>query len=355
MHEAMDAEERLSLIKKDVTEVITEEDLVKVLADKQHPKAYIGFEPSGMMHIGQAINVLKVREMERAGVDFTIFLADWHAKINDKLGGDMEKIRICGDYMRHCFLGFGVDPERTRFLYASDIVNRAEYWEKFIHISKASSLSRIKRSMTIMGRDEEDAETDFSKLIYPPMQVADIFELDVDIAYGGLDQRHAHMLARDAAEKLGWKKPIAIHSWLLPSLSGSGRMDTAQKKMSKSDPKTSILVTDDLDTIKEKIAKGFCPAKDVDDNPVLAISERIIFPAKGSFSLTREEKFGGNLQFGSYEDLRDAYSAGKIHPEDLKKSSAIELAGILAPVRKHFESDPAPLKKMAGLFSVGKK
>ena len=355
MHSAMDIEERLSLVQKDVAGVITEDDLRKVLAEKSRPKAYIGFEPSGMMHIGQAINVLKVKEMEQAGIDCTIFLADWHAKINDKLGGDIEKIRICGDYMRHCFLGFGVDPDRTKFLYASEIVNRSEYWEKFIHISKASSLSRIKRAMTIMGREEEDAETDFSKLIYPPMQVADIFELDVDIAYGGMDQRHAHMLARDAAEKLGWRKPIAVHSWLLPSLSGSGRMDTAQKKMSKSDPKTSILVTDELDAIREKISKGFCPAKDIQDNPVLAISERIIFPAKGCFSLTRDEKFGGNLEFSSYDGLRDAYAAGKIHPEDLKKSSAIELAGILAPVRKHFQNNPAPLKKMAELFSVGKK
>jgi len=354
MHEAMDIEERLSLIKKDVTEVITEDDLRRILTEKQRPKAYIGFEPSGMMHIGQAINCLKVIEMMNAGVDFTIFLADWHAKINDKLGGDIDKIRVCGDYMKHCFLGFGVDPERTKFIYASDIVNRAEYWEKFIYISKASSLSRIKRAMTIMGRDEEDAETDFSKLVYPPMQVADIFELEVDIAYGGMDQRHAHMLARDAAEKLGWKKPIAIHSWLLPSLTGSGRMDATQKKMSKSDPKTSILVTDDLPAIKEKIAKAFCPAKESVDNPVLAISERIIFPAKGNFQLIREEKFGGNLSFASYEDLRDAYSTGKIHPEDLKKSSAAELAEILAPVRKHFEKNPDPLKRMADLF-YGKK
>jgi tyrosyl-tRNA synthetase len=355
MHEPMDAEERLDLIKKDVSEIITEEDLNKVLSEKQHPLGYIGFEPSGMMHIGQAINVLKVVEMEKAGIDFIIFLADWHAKINDKFGGDLEKIKICGDYMKHCFLGFGVDPERTKFVYASEIVDRAKYWETFIIISKASSLSRVKRAMTIMGREDEDAETDFSKLIYPPMQVADIFALGVDIAYGGMDQRHAHMLARDAAEKLGWKKPIAVHSWLLPSLSGSGRMDTAQKKMSKSDPKTSILVTDDLPAIKEKIAKAFCPAKETEDNPVLSISERIIFPAKGGFSLSRDEKFGGNMHFDSFDALREAYAGGKIHPEDLKKSTAIELAGILAPVRKHFEKNPDPLAKMSALFSVGKK
>ena len=251
--------------------------------------------------------------------------------------------------MRHCFLGFGVDPERTKFLYASDIVDRADYWETFIHISKASSLSRVKRAMSIMGREEEDGELDFSKLIYPPMQVADIFELKVDVAYGGMDQRHAHMLARDVSDKFGWKKPIALHSWLLPSLTGSGRMDAAQKKMSKSDPKTSITVNDPPDAIADKLSKAFCPPNDVADNPVLSIAEMLIFPATGRFSLLRSDKFGGNLEFKNYLDLCDSYAAGKIHPKDLKDNIARELASFLEPVRKHFEKDPAPLQKMKEL------
>jgi len=345
----MEPDEAVRLILKDISEVITEDELRKIVSEKQHPLGYIGFEPSGMLHIGQAINILKVVEMTRAGMDFIIFLADWHAKINDKFDGDLEKIRICGEYMRHCFLGFGVDPERTRFMYASDLVDGADYWEKFIHISKASSLSRVRRAMTIMGRDETDAELDFSKLIYPPMQVADIFALGVDVAYGGMDQRHAHMLARDVAEKLGWKKPIALHSWLLPSLSGSGRMDSAQKKMSKSDPKTNITVNDSVEAINEKISLAFCPPNEVEDNPVLAIAERLIFPAKGRFSLLRPEKFGGNVEFGDYHDLCDAYGAGRIHPKDLKENVARELTVFLEPVRRHFEKNPAPLRKMLEL------
>ncbi|MDH4123903.1 MAG: tyrosine--tRNA ligase [Thermoplasmata archaeon] len=347
----MQDEERLRLIKKDVTEIITDGELEKLIFEKKNPKGYIGFEPSGLMHVGQAINALKIVEMTRAGMDFTIFMADWHAKINDKLDGDIDKIRICGEYMKHCFLGFEVDPDKTKFVYASDIVDKAKYWETFVHISKASSLSRIKRAMTIMGRDEDDAEMDFSKLVYPPMQVADIFELEVDIAYGGLDQRHAHMLARDVAEKLGWKKPIAMHSWLLPSLTGSGRMDATQNKMSKSDPKTSIIVNDSPESISEKISKAFCPPNDVEDNPVLAIAERLIFPANGRFSLLRSEKFGGDLDFSEFESLRDAYSSGKIHPKDLKENMARELADMLAPVRKHFEKNPKPLEGIMRLLA----
>lgn len=350
----MDADERLGLIEKDLAEVVTDEELRGCLSEGRELLGYIGFEPSGRMHIGQVINVLKVIDMTRAGVKFLIFLADWHAKINDKFGGDIEKIRICGEYIRHCFLALGVDPERTEFLYASDIVDRSEYWEKVLQISKASSLSRIRRAMTIMGREEEDAELDFSKLIYPPMQVADIFALGVDIAYGGLDQRHAHMLARDAAEKLGWKKPVALHSKLIPSLSGGGRMDTAQKKMSKSDPRSSVVVDDPPEVIEEKISMAYCPQNEVQENPVLAIAELLILPAKGTFELDRSDKFGGDLRFEEYAELESAYASGKIHPKDLKENTARELAEMLEPVRKYFERNPEPMRNMKNLL-LGEK
>ena len=34
------------------------------------------------------------------------------------------------------------------------------------------------------------------------MQAADIFELDIDLAIGGMDQEEAHMYMRDVADKV---------------------------------------------------------------------------------------------------------------------------------------------------------
>ena len=104
-----------------------------------------------------------------------------------------------------------------------------------------------------MGRKEDEAEMDASMLIYPAMQVADIFHLDVDVAYGGMDQRKAHMLARDVSQKLGWKKVVAIHTSLLPGIQGGGRMDPLEAKMSKSDPESSLFIHDSPEEITRKI------------------------------------------------------------------------------------------------------
>jgi len=77
-------------------------------------------------------------------------------------------------------------------------------------MSKAATVRRIKRALTITGRKEKDADLDASKLIYPAMQVADIHWVDLGLALGGMDQRHGHMPYRDLAPKLGWKQVVVL-------------------------------------------------------------------------------------------------------------------------------------------------
>ncbi|RLF21365.1 MAG: tyrosine--tRNA ligase, partial [Thermoprotei archaeon] len=74
-----------------VEEVITKEELAEALSEKT--KGYIGFEPSGLVHIGWLIWAWKVQDLVEAGVDMTVLAATWHAWINDKLGGEMDRIK----------------------------------------------------------------------------------------------------------------------------------------------------------------------------------------------------------------------------------------------------------------------
>jgi tyrosyl-tRNA synthetase len=343
----MDTGSRLQLITRNTIEIVTQDELKDLFETKSKPTAYIGFEPSGLVHTGQLITAAKVLDMQNAGVEVTIFLADWHAFINDKVGGKIENIRICGDYMKECFLAAGV-KDSAKFVWASDLISNSSYWEKFIRIAKASSLQRIKRAMTIMGRTDDEAEVDASKVMYPPMQAADIFELGVDIAYAGMDQRRAHMLARDAAEKLGWKKPIAVHTPLLMSLLGGERMDPVEAKMSKSKPDSAVYMHDSIQEIQRKIKNAFCPPE-VEGNPVMDLVSLVVLPQLGSVKIDRLAKYGGPIEFKSSQELVAAYSSGKLHPQDLKKGAADGIAEVLAPVRAYFERHPENLEKVKKL------
>ena len=110
----MDLEQRVSLITRNTEETVTNDELRNLLATSSRPKAYWGFECSGMMHLGMGLLCgRKIKDMVEAGFDFTIFLADWHSVINNKLGGDIQKIKICGEYFKECFTSIGLKPALT--------------------------------------------------------------------------------------------------------------------------------------------------------------------------------------------------------------------------------------------------
>jgi tyrosyl-tRNA synthetase len=343
----MDVDSKFALASRNAIEIVTSEELKALFETNSKPSAYIGYEPSGFVHAGQIITTSKIIDLQNAGVEVIVFLADWHALINDKFGGRIDDIRVCGEYLKECFIALGV-KDSAKFVWASNLINRSSYWEKFIRIAKASSLMRVKRAMTIMGRTEDEAEVDASKVMYPPMQAADIFELGVDIALAGMDQRRAHMLARDAAEKLKWKKPIALHTPLLVSLLGGGRMDPVEAKMSKSNPNSAVFLHDSPQEISKKIKNAFCPAE-IEGNPVIDVMRFIACPKLGSIHIDRPAKYGGPIDFASFEELQTAYVEGRLHAQDLKNGAADSLSTILQPVRDYFEKNPKNLSRVKEL------
>ncbi|MEM0373787.1 MAG: tyrosine--tRNA ligase [Sulfolobaceae archaeon] len=348
----MDIDKRLSLITRNTVEIVTIDELRKRIEEKTKLKGYIGFEPSGLFHIGWLIWAQKVKDLIDAGIHMKILVATWHAWINDKLGGDMNKIKLAGEYTINVLEAFGISRNDIEIVDAEDLVKDKEYWGLVLRVAKNTSLARMKRALTIMGRKAEEADIDTSKLIYPAMQVTDILYMDLDIALGGTDQRKAHMLARDVAEKMNRKKVIAIHTPLLVGLQGIQKMQLttsknleedeilAEIKMSKSKPETAIFVSDPPEEVEGKLINAYCPKGVVENNPVLQILKYIIFPRISTFKIERESRYGGDIEVKSYDEAERLYVEGKIHPLDLKRATAKYLNSILDPIRKSIQSKP---------------
>ena len=319
----------LSKLESVVQEVITAEELKSL----DTAKGYCGFEPSGPLHIGQGLYWTNIFNLAvDAGIEMRILLADWHAAVNDKFEGNLEKIQRNAEYMREGFLSLGLSP-KVKFVYASDLVANSDYWALLLRVAKALTISRIKRALPIMGRSEEDADKDSSKLIYPMMQATDIFYMDLDVAFGGMDQRHAHMLARDIHKKVGKKGFVALHGPLISSLKGGNRMD-ALNKMSKSKADSAIFIYDSPEDISRKIRSAFCPEKTVEGNPILQIYRNIIF----NF-YDKGVEIGERERYETYKEMERDFVGGKIHPADLKDDLSLKLIKILEPSKAYFEKD----------------
>ena len=346
----MDVEGRVDLIQKPPTEeVITRDELISLFNANTSPKHYIGLELSGKLHLGSLIITgFKLNDFLAAGVRTNVFLADWHTYINNKLNNDWELISNVSTYYEKAFKFFcpGVNIIHGTKLYEET----DDYWKNFVLFSKQITLSRALRSLTIMGRTEKDA-LDFSQLLYPSMQSVDIKAMDLDIVHAGTDQRKIHMLVREVFPKLDWKVPVSVHHHLLPGLSeptniiNSGSLGTTFdeskifSKMSKSNPSSSILIHDSEEEISLKIKKAYCPSRVSQNNPILEIINYIIFHEFDELTVERPQKFGGNITYYSFEEIKTAFEQGKIHPMDLKAATSRYLNEIISPVRNYLNQD----------------
>ena len=350
----MDLEERVARVVRHTAEVLTVEEVRALCARTDRPRAYIGFEPSGPLTVAHLITARKVLDLAEAGCDGTVFLADWHAWINDKLGGDLARIAASGRSMQATFTALGADPSRVRYRWAHELTAHPEYWARVVRVARATTVARTRRAMSILGRGEEEPNLDTAKLFYPSMQAADIFELPVDLAYGGMDQRRAHVLAREVAHHYDWPVPAAIHTPLLSSLKGGGRMDpsegTSERKMSKSDPASAVAILAPTEEVGARIGAAFCPAKVVDGNPVVEAVRFIVLPWDGRLAVARSEKHGGPVTFEDEPSFLRAWTAGELHPQDVKGAVASALDRLVAPVRQYFADHPelAPDRRAGG-------
>lgn len=354
----------LTKLKELCDEIISEESLSQLLESTDQINHYIGFEISGKPHIGTGLMTMQVvKELQEMGVNCQIWLADWHAWINDKLGGDKKFITEVGvPYFKENMLAAaivcGVDIAKLIFKSGTTEYQNIGFWETFIDVSKNVTLARVQRSISVLGRKEGET-VDFAKLVYPPLQVADIFYLQSHIAHAGMDQRKAHVIALDCAENIksnpliinGKKiKPICIHQHLLYGLGTPPKSMVesdeithdmkADLKMSKSKPNTAVFLNDNETEIYSKLKAAYCPEGIVKLNPVLDWAKYICFNLnKKKIEITRKAEWGGDVTYDNYNQLEVDFIEKKLHPMDLKNGVAKALSEILEPAREYLKSD----------------
>nr|5NSF_A Chain A, Tyrosine--tRNA ligase [Methanocaldococcus jannaschii DSM 2661]5NSF_B Chain B, Tyrosine--tRNA ligase [Methanocaldococcus jannaschii DSM 2661]5NSF_C Chain C, Tyrosine--tRNA ligase [Methanocaldococcus jannaschii DSM 2661]5NSF_D Chain D, Tyrosine--tRNA ligase [Methanocaldococcus jannaschii DSM 2661] len=307
-HGSMD---EFEMIKRNTSEIISEEELREVLK-KDEKSAGIGFEPSGKIHLGHYLQIKKMIDLQNAGFDIIIWLADLGAYLNQK--GELDEIRKIGDYNKKVFEAMGL---KAKYVYGSEHNLDKDYTLNVYRLALKTTLKRARRSMELIAREDENPKV--AEVIYPIMQVNAIHYNGVDVAVGGMEQRKIHMLARELLPK----KVVCIHNPVLTGLDGEGKMSSSKGNF--------IAVDDSPEEIRAKIKKAYCPAGVVEGNPIMEIAKYFLeYP----LTIKRPEKFGGDLTVNSYEELESLFKNKELHPMRLKNAVAEELIKILEPIRK---------------------
>ena len=352
-------DQRINLLLSVGEECVTVEELNKLLINKPNFRLYDGFEPSGRMHIAQGIfKAMNVNKCIDAGGTFVFWIADWFALMNDKMGGDLEKIKNVGRYLIEVWKAVGMDMSRVEFLLSSEEINKnaLSYWTQMLDIARNFGINRITKCCTIMGRN--DGNLTAAQILYPLMQCTDIFFLKADICQLGVDQRKVNMLAREYCESVGKKlKPIILSHHMLYGLV------KGQPKMSKSLPNSAIFMEDTTEQIRDKIMKAYCPRIVEDDdvspgmtlvedklkNPCLDYVKHIIF------SNHNNKMVCGDKVFTSAKDVEDAFIIGDLNETNLKEGIICAIDDLIKPVREHFENNEDAKKLLEMVISYNKE
>lgn len=305
----MDLEKKISIATRNTEEVVLLEELRDLLEEKERPRAYVGYEPSGEIHLGHLITVNKLKDLQSIGFEIVVLLADIHAYLNEK--GTFEEIKKLAERNMKTFIAFGLEEKTTKFILGSEYQLNKDYVLDVLKLARITTLNRAKRSMDEVSRRREDPMV--SQMIYPLMQAMDIAYLKIDVAVGGIDQRKIHMLARENLPSLGYKAPICIHTPIISGLDG--------EKMSKSKG-NYISISDSAEEVERKIMKAYCPPKVLDGNPIIDLAQHYVFPTFGKVRIERDLKFGGDIEYESFEAMIEDFKSGSLHPMDLKKAVA---------------------------------
>lgn len=329
----MDAEKKLMLVKRNTCDIVTEEELITLLK-KKNPSVYLGTAITGRPHIAYFVWVLKLADFLKAGFKVKLLLADIHGALDNTPWEVLEyRYQYYNKIIPLMFKSIDVDIKNFEIVKGSSFQLKKEYILDVLKMSTFASINDCKRAASEVVKFGDNPK--LSGLIYPIMQSLDEVYLEVDMQYGGIDQRKILMFARENLPKLNHHPRVEIMTPLIPGLAEGG-------KMSSSIEGSKIDLLDDEKTVMNKIRNAYCKEGEVENNGILAFLKYVVMvikeDKKKKFVVKRDKKFGGDIIFNNYEEIEKAFVKKELHPSDLKNALAEEINELLKPIRKEIKS-----------------
>jgi tyrosyl-tRNA synthetase len=319
----------MRLVTRNTQEIITTDELKQLFTEKKTPAMYLGTSITGRPHVGYFVWGIKLKDFLAAGCKVKLLLADVHGALDNTPWDLLEKRYEYYSIVIPAMLrSLGADLSRFEIVKGSSFQTKPEYTMDLYKLSTVVSVHDAHKGASDVVKMGDNPK--LAGLIYPLMQALDEEYLDVDIQYGGVDQRKIFVLARESMPKIGYRSRVEVMTPLVPGLAQGGKMSSSIKN-------SKVDLIDDEKTVADKLRGAYCPEGTAEGNGVLALCKHVLCvlaaDAGEPFTIDRPEKFGGPMAFASYEELEAAYVARQLHPMDLKSAVAAQLNALLAETR----------------------
>lgn len=218
-----------------VEEVIDAKEFEKMLASGKRISVYYGIDPTGAdIHLGHAIPLRKLRQLQAWGHEVILLIGDFTAMIGDPTGRDAARqpltseqvLENAKDYQKQAGAVLKFDAENpVGVKYNSSWLSKLSFGEVIDLAANFTVQQMLERDM-FQRRLTEGKPISLHEFLYPLMQGYDSVHMGVDLELGGSDQLFNMLTGRTLMKKLKNKDKHVMTFTLLEGSDG--------RKMSKS-------------------------------------------------------------------------------------------------------------------------
>jgi tyrosyl-tRNA synthetase len=227
---ADEAKKVLEIITSGTVQVTPHEDLVKKLLSKKQLTVKFGADPTAPdLHLGHAVVLQKLRQLQKLGHKIVFLIGDYTARIGDPTGRSKTRPPLSGEeiaanaqtYLNQ--VGKILDLTQTHIRYNSEWLAKLSFAD-VIHLCSKVTVAQLAEREDFAQRLKDKTPIGMHEMLYPLMQGYDSVALHADIELGGTDQTFNLLMGRHLQETYGQEPQVIITLPLLEGLDGVRKM-----------------------------------------------------------------------------------------------------------------------------------
>ncbi|TGY43495.1 tyrosine--tRNA ligase [Clostridium sartagoforme] len=278
-------EEQLKIIKKGASLIVNEEELkLKLEKSLREDKPLIiklGLDPSAPdIHLGHAVVLRKIKQMQDLGHKAVIVIGDFTGKIGDPTGKakgrkaltDEEVLKNAETYKNQIFKV--LDKDKTEVKFNSEWLSKLNF-DDVLKLAATTTVARMMERDDFQKRYKNNVPIGIHEFFYPLMQAYDSIALEADIELGGTDQTFNILMGRTLQKAVGQEQQIAMFMPILEGLDGIEKMSKSLGNYIGVNEPANIMFKKVMEVPDSLIIKYFELATDEHPDEIDKIKERL--------------------------------------------------------------------------------
>ncbi len=225
-----DVQAALDIIKRGVSDLIPEDELIAKLKANRPLVVKAGFDPTAPdLHLGHTVVLNKMRQLQELGHEIVFLIGDFTASIGDPSGKSatrppLSREQVLANAETYKAQVFKIlDPAKTRVAFNSDWMSKLSAAD-MIGLAAQQSVARMLERDDFKKRYKNQQSIAIHEFLYPLVQGYDSVALQADIELGGTDQRFNLLMGRELQKSRGLEPQVVIMMPLLEGLDGVNKM-----------------------------------------------------------------------------------------------------------------------------------